>query len=106
MLESVIKLFDSVLNLFGLDVNPVSGQVDQTFFVVYTDEEKVDCCKYKPMTSFVRVRAETQPYFTGVAETPVVCMGVAGMTSVCTGVAETPPGSNRMAGTPPWVEKI
>ena len=51
-----VKLFNLVVNLFGLDVKPALGQVDQKNIVVYTDEEKVDCHKEKPMTEFVRVR--------------------------------------------------
>ena len=34
------------------------------------------------MASFVCISAETQPNFTGVAETPADCMGVAYMASV------------------------
>ena len=51
------------------------------------------------MKVFLRVRVETQPDCTGVAETPVVCMGLANMSSVCTGGAETLPDRNRMVGT-------
>ena len=80
--ESGVKLFDLDVKLFGSDINPASGKVDQTFFVVYTNEEKFDCCKEMPMMEFVCIRAETKPDCTGVRETPDVCMGVAGMPSV------------------------
>ena len=105
MFESGVKLFDLGVKPFGSDVNPASGQVDWTFFVVFTVEENVDCCKEKPMTAFVRVRAETQPDCTGVAEMPSVCMGVAEMPSLCTRVAVTPPNRNRTEGNSPSVQK-
>ena len=72
-------MFDLGIKPFGSDIKPASGQVDRTFFVVYIDEEKVDLCKENPITAFVSVRAETQPYFIGLAETPAICMGVADM---------------------------
>ena len=100
MFESGIKLFDSGVKLFELDVKTALGQLDWSFFVVYTYEEKVDFRKEKPMTAFFHVRVETHTDCTGVAETPAVCMGVADMTSICTGVAETQPDCNRVAGTP------
>ena len=49
---------------------------------MYTDKEKVDCRKEILMTAFVRVRAETQPDWTGAVETPAVCIGVPEMPSV------------------------
>ena len=72
MIKLGVKLFDLAVKPYGLDVNPASGHIDRTFFVVYTDEEKVDCRKGKPMTAFMRVIAETQTDYTGVAETPAV----------------------------------
>ena len=91
----VVKLFDSGLKLSGLDVKPSSRQVDQTFFLVYTDEEKVDFRKEKPMTEFLRVVAENQTDCTGVTKTPYVF----------TVVEETPPDCTRVAGTPSLVQK-
>ena len=38
--ESGVKLFYLGVKLFGLDVKPALGQVDWTFFIVYTDEER------------------------------------------------------------------
>ena len=52
------------------------------------------------MSAFVRVRAETQPDCTRVAETPGFCMGVAEMLSVFTEVAEISPDCNSMGGNP------
>ena len=80
--------------MFGSDVKPASGKLDRNFFVVYTDDEKIYCRKEKPMTAFMRVRAETQPYFTGVGETPPFYKGV----------VETPPDCSIIAGTPPFVQ--
>ena len=57
------------------------------------------------MISIMRVRAETPPGFTGVAETPSICMEVVEMTSFYTGVAETPPDRTRVAGTPTFAQK-
>ena len=104
MFESVVK-FDLGVKPFGSDVKPALGQVDRTFFVVYTKEEKVDCCKEKPMTAFMRVRAETQTDCTGVAVTLAVCMGVAEMPSICTGMVDIPPDCNEIGGTPPLKQK-
>ena len=53
MFDLGVKLFDSGVKSFGLDVNPASGQVDRIFFIVYTDEEKVDCRKETPIMELV-----------------------------------------------------
>ena len=98
-------MFEWGANPFGLDVKPSSEQVDWTFFDVYTDEENFDCHKENPMMTCVRVRAETQPDCTGVAETPYFCMGVAEMPSVCTGVVERPPDRNIVGGNLSYVQK-
>ena len=58
MFESGVKLFDSSVKSFGLDVKTASGKVYKKLFVVYNDEENVDCHE-KPMTAFVRVITET-----------------------------------------------
>ena len=82
LFESGVKLFDLGVKLFGSVVNPALGQVNWNYFVVYTNEEKVDCRKENPMTAFVRVRKETQPNRTGVEDTPATFVGVAEMPSV------------------------
>ena len=61
-----VNLFDLFVKLFGLDINPALGQVDWTFFIVYTIEENIDCRKEKSMKAFLRLRADTQIDCTGV----------------------------------------
>ena len=51
------------------------------------------------MMEIVRVRAETLPNCTRVAEMTAVCMGVVWMPYVCTRVTDTPPDCNRIAVT-------
>ena len=70
-------MFDFGVIILGSDVKPALGQVYQTFYVVFIDEEKYNYCREKLMTAFIRVRAETHTDCTGVAETPAVFMGVA-----------------------------
>ena len=105
MFELVVKVFDSGLKLFGLGVKMSLEQVDWIFFVVYTDEEKVDFRKEKAMTAFMRVRTETQPDCTRVTETLAVYIGVAEIPPICTLVAETYPDRIIIAGTPPLLQK-
>ena len=66
MFELGVKLFNLGIKSFGLEVKPASGHADRTFFVVYTDEEKVYLRKDTPMTAFVLIRADTQPNCTEV----------------------------------------
>ena len=42
-------------------MNLALGKVNWNYFVVYTNEENVDCCKENPMTAFVPIIKETQP---------------------------------------------
>ena len=77
-----VKFLDSDENSFVSDVKLALGQVNQTFFVVYTDEETVDFHKEMPITAFMCVGSETRPYCTGVEEMLDVCMGVSEMPSV------------------------
>ena len=42
MFELSVKLFDLGVKSFELDTTLSLGQLDQTFFIVYNDEEKVD----------------------------------------------------------------
>ena len=48
----------------------------------------------------MRVRVETPPDCTGVAEMTDCFMGVLEIQDVFTGVADTPPDRNTMSGTP------
>ena len=84
MFELGVKLFDLGVKSFGSDIKPASGQIYRKVFVVYTDEENVDFRKERPMTSFMRIIAETHPGCnrTGVGETTAVCMRVVEMPSV------------------------
>ena len=55
--------------------------------------------------AIVRIREDTLPDCTRVADTQAVCKEVAGMMSVFTGVAEMLTDSNRLAGTPLLAKK-
>ena len=69
------------------------------------DEEKVDCCREKPMIAIICVRAETPNDCTRVVENLSVCTELAQMPSICIGVAETRPDNNIMEGTTHMVQK-
>ena len=75
------KSFDLGVQSFQSDVKMASVQVDQTFFVLYTDEEKFVCRKEMKMTAYLCAIADTQYNCTGVGETPAICLGVVEMPS-------------------------